>query len=173
MNCKEGTQMLTDQVIELLDQIQNSQYKKPLPLFSGSSLGQHFRHILDFYNCLFQGINNNLIDYALRERKASVESDTEVAKSAIVWIQKQLRFVDTTSEILVVTDFNCNHDCNKVKVKSTIGRELMFAFDHTIHHLAMIKIGLKEYFPDVKYNEELGIAPSTVKHQCTGQLATE
>lgn len=49
-------------------------------------------------------------------------------------------------------------------IESTIGREVMYAFDHAVHHMAIIKIGLIENFPDKTIDVNLGIAPSTVRN---------
>ena len=46
---------------------------------------------------------------------------------------------------------------------SSVGRELGFAAHHAIHHLAMIKIGLRCHFPHIQIDRDLGVSPSTIK----------
>lgn len=46
MQAKDAPLHSIDQVTDLLAQIEPHWYRQPLPEFDGSTLGQHFRHIL-------------------------------------------------------------------------------------------------------------------------------
>ena len=59
MNPKQGTVIVTDQIKELLDTIDNEMFCQPLTTFNGSSVGQHIRHIIDFYLCLIRDCENH------------------------------------------------------------------------------------------------------------------
>jgi hypothetical protein len=48
---------------------------------------------------------------------------------------------------------------------SSIGRELLYAYDHAVHHLAIIKLGIKAEIPDVEIDSNIGVAASTLRHQ--------
>jgi hypothetical protein len=48
---------------------------------------------------------------------------------------------------------------------SSIGREMQYAFDHAVHHLAIIRIGAEIHCPEIVCDPELGVAPSTLKYQ--------
>lgn len=41
----------------------------------------------------------------------------------------------------------------------------MYNIEHTIHHLALIKVGLKLVYPDLDLPNHFGVAPSTIKFQ--------
>ena len=41
----------------------------------------------------------------------------------------------------------------------------MFAYDHALHHLAIIKMGLLSAFPQIKVDENMGVSPATLKNQ--------
>jgi hypothetical protein len=64
----------------------------------------------------------------------------------------------------VVADFSTNKDSFRPQVDSSVGRELMYAFDHAIHHIAIIKIGIKAAFPQIQIPQEIGVAPSTIRY---------
>ena len=51
------------------------------------------------------------------------------------------------------------------RIPSTFERELVYNIEHTIHHLALIAIGFRAYFPHVSLSEHFGVASSTVAHQ--------
>ncbi|MCU0348348.1 MAG: hypothetical protein MUC59_15515 [Saprospiraceae bacterium] len=149
---------------ELLDRINQETYAKSLPLFNGSSIGQHFRHIVDFYGCLANGATDGRVDYANRQRDARVETEPGYASSVLHHFFEKLDVVDEASFIEVVADFSAELNEERPVVQSTVGREMMYAYDHAVHHLAMIKMGLKSVSPALEVDKNLGVAPSTVKH---------
>ena len=161
MNCKEGALEIVQQVERILDQLAQEQYANPMEVLNGSSLGQHFRHIIEFYHCLVDGVDNGLIDYASRKRDNRIEQDVYFAKSSYLSLGQQLKVLDEDQLIKVKADFNADE---RPVVGSTVGRELMFAYDHAVHHLAIIKIGIQQELPDFALDQRLGVAPSTIKH---------
>jgi uncharacterized damage-inducible protein DinB len=165
MNCKEGTIHIATQITTLLDQIDRYSYAKPLEIFSGSTLGQHFRHIVEFYHCLLQGIDNGLIDYANRQRNLNIEKDPVYAKQAFQEVLHAVEQLEENTELSVKADFSAENSKVRPVVQSSVGRELMFAYDHAVHHLAIIKIGLQADAPQIEVEPNLGIAPSTVKYR--------
>lgn len=164
MNCKQGTDIIIEQMVELLGKLDSASYAKPLQLFNGSSIGQHFRHIIDFYGCVNRGIGEGRIDYAKRQRDLRVETEPGYASNVLVALNKSLSVVEEEKVIQVVADFSSDLNEERPEVSSTNGRELMYAYDHAVHHLAMIKMGLRVACPEVDIDKNLGVAPSTVKH---------
>lgn len=165
MNCKEGTGVMLRQIVGLLDQLPDSVYHQPLALFNGSTIGQHFRHILNFYQCLLRDVPSGVIDYALRDRDLQLERDPHKARSAFVGLAEQVEWFDEQTGVEVLTDFAVDPVAPRARVSSSLGRELMYAYDHALHHLAIVKIGLKQILPEIELEEELGVAPSTLKFQ--------
>lgn len=164
MDCKQGTNLIIEQMIELLEKINPENYGQPLQLFNGSSIGQHFRHILDFYTCLCNGIPVGRVDYAKRERDVYIETSPQYAIEVFKKILENANELQENELIEVVADFSSDLNTERPVVQTTIARELMYAYDHAVHHLAMIKMGLKVVSPNLEINKEIGVAPSTVKH---------
>lgn len=164
MNCKEGNQQIITQMITLLEKLDNPIYALPLDIFKGSSIGQHFRHILDFYICVINGAQCGTVDYADRKRNPLAESDVEFTKLAFSQIAETLQQFAEEEGIRVRGDFS-THSTERPELLSSIGRELMFAYDHAVHHLAMIKIGIEMAMPQFPLDNNLGVAPSTIKHR--------
>jgi hypothetical protein len=146
-----------------------------LPVLNNSSLGQHFRHILNFYQSVIRGAETRLIDYALRERDSLVETDPAFAQRAFKGIEIVLHRLQEDQPLQVLADFVPEPGAERPIVASSVGRELMYAYDHALHHLAIIKIGLREVFPEVLVESHIGVAPSTIKYQSAhpNQQATE
>lgn len=149
---------------ELLGKIAPDDYARPLQLFNGSTIGQHFRHIVDFYGCLVRGIDEGRIDYANRERDTRIETEPLYAADVLTGLAAKCATVAEGDQLEIVADFSSDLNETRPVVVSTVGRELMYAYDHAVHHLAMIKMGLKAACPDVKVDHQVGVAPSTLKH---------
>jgi len=164
MHAKEAIIAITDQITGLLDQFNPYDYRKPLDEYDGSSIGQHFRHILEFFQCLQQGISDGTVDYAARKRNLLYEDNPALASEAFIVFSEQISQYPDARPIAVYGEFGS--DARPV-FESTVGRELMFIYDHAIHHLAIIKIGLNCHFPQISTEKNLGVSPSTVKSRQT------
>lgn len=148
----------------LLEKLDKEDYSRPLELFNGSSIGQHFRHILDFYDCLFRGLAEGRVDYAKRQRDLQMEQEPLYAAHILEGFARQVAGVDETQPVEILTDFSSELSQTRPAVNSTVARELMYAYDHAVHHLAMIKMGIKMTTAKVEVAPEVGVAPSTLKH---------
>ena len=164
MNCKQGAVQLIHQINSIIEVIPEVDYSKGMEIFNGSTLGKHFRHIYDFFNCLVHQCNCNEVDYAKRLRDQQIETDRQYAIHQFEELSKEISCLDETLSIEVYTDFELP-DGQRPKVRSTIGRELMYAYDHAVHHLAIVKIGVKSIHPDLPLNKDIGVAASTIRHQ--------
>ena len=164
MNCKEGVIQLLDQITNIIQVIPDQDYPQQMEIFNNSTLGKHFRHIYDFFNCLINQCNCDEVDYAKRQRDAMIESDPSYAISHFEGLKEDISNLNEDLDIEVYTDFELP-DGQRPKVRSTIGRELMYAYDHAVHHLAIVKIGLKIVHPDLPLSKDVGVAASTIKHQ--------
>ncbi len=164
MNCKQGTEIIIGQMTDLLGRIAPETYSESLALFNGSSIGQHFRHIVDFYGCLNRGVADGRVDYALRQRDHRVETEPLYAARMLQDFSTSLNTMEEADNVEVVADFSSELNETRPVVLSTVGREMMYAYDHAVHHLAMIKMGLKVTSPTLEIDRNLGVAPSTVKH---------
>ena len=163
MTPKEGTRFILQQLTEVLSLIPEKAYAQPLEIFNGSSIGQHFRHIYNFYEILFANWQKGIIDYAARQRETQVEKSPHAATLGLKQLITQLTDLNEDSPLQILSDFSSEQSEERQLVSSTLGRELAYAFDHTIHHLAIIKIGIKTAFPTITLPENLGVAPSTLR----------
>lgn len=160
MQAKDAILLTINQVTDLLSQIAPHEYRQPLPEFDGSTLGQHFRHILEFFICLEKGIPSGIVDYAARERNLLFEDAPGVALAAMDSFAKVLEGLSSSTEVAFKAEFG---GIERPCYPSTVGRELVFVYDHAIHHLAIIKIGLRCRFPHIRVDKDLGVSPSTIK----------
>ena len=164
MQVKTAILDIVRQINHILIQLEPYEYRRTLPEFQGSTLGQHFRHILEFFQCLEKGRHSGIIDYAARERNLLFEDNPGIAAAALESVTEQLSGFDLEMALMVRAEFGAE---DRPAYVSSLGRELLFVYDHAIHHLAMIKIGLLVHFPEVNVDSDLGVSPSTIKARKT------
>ena len=167
MNGNFGAQLIFDQIHDVLQHLDVDTYQRPLSLFSGATLGQHFRHIFEFYECLVKGVKAGQIDYARRVRNPLVEQDLTTAREAFRSLISPISSLEENHLIQIVSEYSSDTDEERMTVQSSVGRELMYAYDHAIHHLAIIRMGLQTECPEIQVHPNLGVAPSTVKYRKT------
>ncbi|MEM8909335.1 MAG: hypothetical protein AAGD05_15925 [Bacteroidota bacterium] len=160
---------LLNQLNHIIDQCNEQDFSKPLKELSGSTLGQHVRHTLEFFICLFDARNEKLINYDHRQHDPHIESDRRLAQSVIVSIND---FLDKSTEDFEVF-FEANYteaEGNNQSMKSSFFRELAYNIEHSIHHMALIKIAINHSLNYIVLPEHFGVASSTVRYR-SGQQA--
>jgi uncharacterized damage-inducible protein DinB len=163
MDAKKGLALVHRQTTEILAQISAEDFTTPLELFNGATLGQHFRHILDFFQCLAQAAVSGIVDYARRQRDPLPEKDPQTAALLFQQVLDEIGKMQENSPLLMRADFMGTAEADRPLYASSAGREMTFVHDHAIHHMAMIQMGIREYFPYIVRSEHFGVAPSTVK----------
>ncbi len=143
-----------------LSDLSNENYQKPLEVLSGSSIGQHTRHIIEFFNILISQYDNGLVNYDKRERNYSLESDKETALDALAMIQYSILLNDKAMTLAGIYA----GEPNEIIVKTTYHRELIHNLEHAVHHMAMIKIGFRS-LTAITLPSEFGVAGSTIQHK--------
>ncbi len=148
-----------------LESIDPEVYAQPLELLSGASIGQHTRHLVEFYQCLVDQADSQSINYAQRLRDPMIEQDPKFALEVIRRLSIQVGNMSPDTPISLICSEH--FDEGPVQVQSNLGRELLYNIEHTIHHLAIIKIGLAAIAPNVELPEHFGVSPSTIQYRNT------
>ena len=152
---------------KLLTNLRAELYAGPSDLLEGASIGSHMRHIIEFYECAICS-TGNVVNYALRKRDPLIETDPCAAKDKIRLLQNRLLQTDGSLQLEIICDQS------EGTVSSTLARELMYCNEHSVHHLAMIRIALREAGMSHLANPDLGVAASTLKHrQAVNNTVTE
>lgn len=125
-----------------------------------SSIGTHIRHILDFYDCIFNISSENIVDLTARSRNREVESKCCNALSYLNFIESKLNLweINMNGMVKVIDDLGMG----KIEMQYTMASLFSQANSHTIHHYAIINYileGLNIPFDD----EDFGYNPTTPK----------
>ena len=154
-------QQLSDQLLvlkTLLQSLTDQQYTQKISFLKDSSIGAHSRHIIELIHCANKGYVAGRIDYINRERNFLIEQDRNLAIAEIDAIVSQVPTADKLLELLSETSDN-----EVVSILSTTYfREIEYHKEHTIHHLALIRVALQEMNLSL-VNESFGVAHATLK----------
>jgi len=147
--------------VKLLNSISNQQYSDTSIAPYYSSIGGHMRHILDIFDCLFEGLPNGLVDLSARKRNELVEVDTAEGiryfNSTISKLQ-HLKATDLEQLILVSDDLGMG----VVIQNYTLGSLLIQAHSHATHHFASLGYIIAQLGIEIP-DEDFGYNPTTPK----------
>ena len=145
-----------------LNLIDAQKYTEPLELLSNSTIGQHTRHVVEFFQCLVEQCQcSQIIDYDKRQRNKRIETDPNYTIQVLDNLFEQLKQQPLEQVLLLEVDYCQNNDT----IPTSFKRELVYTIEHAIHHLAMVKIGLKILIPKLTLPSDFGVASSTIKHR--------
>jgi hypothetical protein len=141
----------------------NEAYSYPCGWLSKSTVGEHSRHVIELVQCLVNGYSNGVVCYDKRKREKEMETNPEYAAGIINKLLPLLHKPD--KELLLETGFDDSGD-KMVVVNSSYKREMIYNIEHAVHHLALIKVGLKEMAIDPG-DETIGVAYATLQYRKT------
>ena len=158
-----ASNQLLIQLKNCLNQLTNEEYTENLTIFSGSTIGQHTRHILEFYQCLLNV--DEIINYDLRKRNLQIENNKEYMLEIIDFLIQKLSFLNLSKKIILQGTLGGILNT----VESNISRELLYVTEHAVHHMAILKIGILHKFSHIQLADNFGIAESTITYQQCAQ----
>jgi hypothetical protein len=149
------------QLSDSLNQISQDQYNYKCGNLSGNTIGQHVRHIIEMFQCLETGYLSGEIDYEKRKRDIHIETDKQYAQILLDEIDRGILRMD--KPLLLLTYYD-DLQPEPDKINTNYFREVAYNLEHTIHHMALIRIGLKET-GDISVDDSYGVATSTLKYR--------
>ena len=147
---------------KLLNDLNDNSYccKEVGPYYS--SVGSHIRHALDFYKCIFKGLESKHVNLTSRDRDKRVENDCNCAISEIEFIADKIKGLHSV-DLNLVLDVEDNLGDGNITLQYTLGALLAQANSHTIHHYAIIVYVLDRLDVEIK-DENFGYNPTTPMH---------
>ena len=154
--------------------LNDNQYCSVNDAYGCSSIGQHFRHILDMYLAVTPALSAvtsspPVIDYDIRRRGAAVETERKSAIAELQDLEQALlnRTTQLNLPVLVKTEV-CLHSTRCASMHSTLARELAFISTHAVHHFALIQVLARLLGASV--DKSVGLAPASASHQRADRL---
>jgi len=138
------------------------QYAQSCNVIFDGTVGQHFRHIIEFYQSILE-TNGSEICYDNRKRNLELEMNPNFAITVISRAISQIEYITSDCNIQLKGNFSETDDSAFQSINTSLERELAYAFDHAVHHLALCKIALKQM--GIAVQKDLGVAPSTLRQR--------
>ena len=144
---------------KLLLLLSDKQYNYKNEFLGNASIGGHTRHIIELLKCVINGYNTGTVDYLNRVRDLAIETDRSVALQELSLAADQIIQGDKPMKLLIepIEEGAPNY------VSTTYFREMVYNAEHAIHHLALIRVALREMNLDLVSND-FGMAYSTIKY---------
>ena len=145
----------------LLNHITDEQYRDTSVAPYYSSIGGHMRHVLDVFDCIFEGLHSKKINLINRKRDILSESYTKNGIDYFNEIMDKCVLLKTANfnDIVEVTD---NLGMGVVSVNYTLGAILIQAHSHAIHHFASVGYVISQLGIELP-DDDFGFNPSTPK----------
>jgi hypothetical protein len=149
---------------KLIQSLSAEQYLYKETLLLSSSIGEHFRHIMDIYFALIDGVEQGAVNFNLRKRGALSERSRDIALGELAQIKTWLRNLNSKCNLSIQVKAEVAlNKTQAVELTSSLARELIFSSNHATHHYAVMGIIAK--LQDVNVAEGLGLAAATATYE--------
>lgn len=150
-----------DNLLFVLQQLDNKAYTSRNPSLSEATIGEHTRHIIEMFQCLEQAYTTAEVNYDNRKRDMLLQTSVVDAVQAIKGLKISLLKEDKKLVLLQTVD------AQNLTIETNYQRELLYNYEHCIHHQALIKVALLA-IPNMEIPESFGVARSTIayRQQC-------
>jgi hypothetical protein len=145
-----------------LYQLMPGEYAFPCHTLSGNTIGQHVRHVIELFQALENGYESGIVNYEKRKRDKSPENDRDLACGLLQRIKADL---DRPDKSLLLEASYDDPDGIPITLSTNYHREIAYNLEHTIHHMALIRIGINEVNSNLALPEDYGIASATIKYR--------
>jgi uncharacterized damage-inducible protein DinB len=154
---------ILSQLTDLVSQISEQDFNKPVSAFGNATIGQHLRHTLEFFMCLEQGIEKGTVNYDKRAHNKLMERDKFIALAELARINDIITRQQGDAPLKLEVGYDLNSD-EWITLETNYWRELVYNIEHAVHHMAIMKIGINEAAPYLKLSPNFGVAASTIRY---------
>ena len=163
-----ATRQNLNQLSDLLQQLTDNDFSTKLDILSQSSIGMHMRHIIEFYQCLLTATETGILNYDSRKRNKLLETDRKFCQTTIEKIIFQTAHLKPQQLLQLHCDYALTaEDKDSVEIKTSVLRELQYNLEHSVHHMAIIRIGINALNNAVELTSDFGVAASTIRNKTT------
>ncbi len=100
------------------------------------------------------------MNYDERKRDKRIETDKDLAIGLLQMISNN---IGKTNKDLQLEGSYDDHSCEYI-INTNYYREIVYNLEHTVHHMALIRVGITEVSA-IAIPEEFGVASSTIKYR--------
>lgn len=164
MNITKACSNILSQLSDMVSQLTEQDFIKPVDTLGNSTLGQHLRHTVEFFICLEKGFEAGIINYDQRAHNKLIETDKFIALSMLSKISDFILSQKSNKALKLEAAYDLDKE-EFVTIETNYVRELVYNIEHAVHHMAIMKIGIRQAAPYVTLASDFGIAASTLRYQ--------
>jgi uncharacterized damage-inducible protein DinB len=169
MQLSQAANNILKQLAGVVDQITEEDFRKPSNALN-ATIGQHLRHTLEFFICLEQGYGRGVVNYDKRIHNKAMENDKFITLHAIHQIQEFINANQSDKALKLEVGYLPDSEaCDTIN--TNYQRELVYNIEHAVHHMAIMKIGIREVAGYITLPSDFGIAVSTLRYKETAMTA--
>ena len=161
MSIHKAIQNVFKQLSDSLHQLGDEEYTQPSNILFNATIGQHVRHIIELFICLENGYNTGEVNYEKRKRDLAIESNRDFANELL---QKIYTGLEKPNKKLLLESNYDEHSAEGITVTTNYYREIIYNLEHTVHHMALIRVGINE-ISTIEVPDGFGVASSTIKYR--------
>jgi hypothetical protein len=161
MQLQNAVSEIFTQLSQSIRLLNTAEYKQPSQRLFNATIGQHVRHVIELFQCLQWGYEVGVVNYDNRKRNLLLEEDKDFAMEQLVLLFNNIERPNKTLVLQAIYDEQSNEP---VAIPTNYLREVAYNLEHTIHHMALIRVGINEV-SNVQLPENFGIASSTIKYK--------
>lgn len=155
---EEDARKVLQKLMTCINALDYNDYTSPIPLLGNSTIGEHTRHVIEFFQCLLDGYDVGAINYDTRKRDVMIQTNIDFAlectATVISEINKPNKNLLLTSQLLMEEE----------SITTNYRRELHYNIEHCIHHQAIIKIGLLA-LGIINVDKSFGVSNATLRYR--------
>ena len=142
--------------VKLINAIDDSQYGDNSIAPYYSSIGIHMRHILDVFDCIFDGLETKKVDLSARKRNELAEEKVAFGLQYFEEVIEKLESLKS-ADLDVKVEVRDDLGLGMITANYTLASALIQAHSHAIHHFASIgyiisQLGINLPDADFGYN---------------------
>ena len=161
LHLKEAVKNVFEQIGQVLHNLSDEEYAKPGSILFNATIGQHVRNVIELFIELNKGYESGIVNYEKRKRDYKIETDKHIAASLLNDILSTIEKKD--KQLILESGFDSNTE-DLIEMHTNYYRELAYNIEHSIHHMALIRIGVNE-LSSVTVDNNFGVAAATVKYR--------
>jgi uncharacterized damage-inducible protein DinB len=163
MQLAQAANNILKQLSGVVEQITEEDFHKPSNSLN-ATVGQHLRHTLEFFICLEQGYGEGIVNYDKRIHNKAMENDKFIALHTIQQIQEFVNVNQGDKALKLEVGYLPDSDACET-INTNYQRELVYNIEHAVHHMAIMKIGIREVADYIMLPADFGIAVSTMRYK--------
>jgi hypothetical protein len=161
MQLQQAVNNVFVQLSSSLNELSQREYVEPCKTLFSNTIGQHVRHIIELFQCLENGYEAGVVNYEKRKRDTEIESNKQTATELLQKIHEGLS--KPNKELILEAAYD-EHSTEAIEISTNYFREIAYNLEHTIHHMALIRVGITEVSA-IQLPDDFGVATSTVKYR--------